>query len=121
MAEHRRDRFQAHATVDRLRRQRVAQLVRVHVSEAGGGGDTGDDASDAVPIQQLSVVQQTAVHGRMPCGPVGEQTGGVGMQRHVAVVVQFADRDPQPWCAVELDHSVALEGAQLAGAHPGAR
>jgi hypothetical protein len=52
-------------------------------------------------------------------GPVGEQTRGVGMERDVAVVVEFADGDPQPGCAVEHDDRVTGEGAQLPDAHPG--
>jgi len=35
MPEHRRDRLEPHPTVDRLGRERVAQLVRVDVAETG--------------------------------------------------------------------------------------
>ena len=40
MAEHGRDRFEAHPTVDRLGREGVSELVGVDVAEAGGAADT---------------------------------------------------------------------------------
>ena len=51
---------------------------------------------------------------------VGEQTDGVGVQGDVAVVVQLADRDPQPRGAVEHDDGVSFERAELTDTHPGA-
>ena len=97
MAEHRRDRLEPHPTVDRLGRERVAELVRVDVTEPGGGGRLAHDAGDVMPVEVLPVaVQQPPVERRVVCGPVGEQTRCVGVQWDVAVVVELADRDPQP-------------------------
>lgn len=70
-------------------------------------------------IEAMSIDrQQTTRDGWMRRGPFGEQSGGVGMQRDVAVVVEFADGDPQPGCAVELDDSVRFEFAEFTDAHP---
>ena len=41
------------------------------------------------------------------------------MQRDVAVVVEFADRDPQPRRRVQRDDRVGGEVAELTDAHPG--
>jgi hypothetical protein len=46
VAEEGGDRFEAHASVDRLGRQRVAQGVRVDVTNAGDAGTAGDDPGD---------------------------------------------------------------------------
>jgi hypothetical protein len=74
-----------------------------------------------MPVESLPVVQHPTVDGWMRGDPVGEQSCRVGMQRDVAVVVEFADRDPEPGCAVELDDRVTLERAEFTGAHPGPR
>ena len=74
-----------------------------------------------MPAEWLAVVvQQQLVDGWMLGDPVGEESGGVGVHRDVAVVVEFADRDPDPGGAVELDDGVTLECAELPDAHPGA-
>ena len=57
----------------------------------------------------------------MLCGPVGEETGGVGVQGDIAVVVELADGNPQPGCPVEHDDGVTGERAQLTDSHPGPR
>ena len=42
------------------------------------------------------------------------------MQWDVAVVVKFADRDPQPERVTDVDHRVVGERREFTGAHPGA-
>ena len=101
----------------------VAQLVRVHVPEAGLTPDAGDDTGDAIAVQRptVGVSQEPAACRWMQVGPVGEETGGVGVHGHVAVVVELADRDPQPRGVVQHDDRVGGEGAELTDAHPGPR
>jgi hypothetical protein len=41
------------------------------------------------------------------------------VQRHVAIVVEFADRDPQPVGRSDLDYSVGGEAEEFTFAHPG--
>ena len=65
------------------------------------------------------MVQQVTVDGWMRGGPVGEESCGVGVQRDVTVVVELADRDPQPWRRVEVDDRVGGEAAELTDPHPG--
>ena len=50
------DGFEAHATVDGLGGEGVAELVRVDVSDAGSFGDGGDVAVDAAPVEWSAVV-----------------------------------------------------------------
>jgi hypothetical protein len=52
--------------------------------------------------------------------PLGEHLDELGVQRDVAVVVELADRDPQPVGVPDADHGVDLQGAELTDAHPGA-
>ena len=52
--------------------------------------------------------------------PVVEQFDEVRMQGDVAVVVEFADRDPQPPAVVDLHYRVAGQGAQFADPDAGA-
>jgi hypothetical protein len=56
MAEHRGDGFQAHPSVDRLGGQRMSELVRVDMWEAGGGAGLVDVAGDGVPVGGLAVL-----------------------------------------------------------------
>ena len=74
MAEHRRDRFEAHASVDGLGREGVAELVGVHVAEAGVSGDATNDPPDVMTVESSAVaVQEVSVDGWMGRGPVGEE------------------------------------------------
>jgi hypothetical protein len=120
MAEHRCDRFESHPTVDRLGRERVPQLVWVHVAEPGACGDATHDPGHLMPAEWLAVMmQQEPVDGRMIGDPVDEQSGSVRVQWDEPVVVEFADRDPQPGSTVEFDDCVTFEGAELTDTHPG--
>ena len=51
---------------------------------------------------------------------VGDELDEHRVQRHVAVVVELADRDAQPVGVADSDHGVVFEAGELAGAHPGA-
>jgi hypothetical protein len=42
------------------------------------------------------------------------------VQRHVAVVAEFADGHPQPVVVTDADDGVGSEFADFAGTHPGA-
>jgi hypothetical protein len=53
-------------------------------------------------------------------GPGGEHFDQLGVQRHVAVVVELAQRDAQPVASADLYDRVGLQVRELAGAHPGA-
>src|SRR6266508_6980146 len=66
-------------------------------------------------------MEEPSIEGWVLCDPAGEETGGVGVQGDVAVVVELADGDPQPWCPVEHDDRVTGERAQLTDTHPGPR
>ena len=120
MPEHGGDGLETHPAVDCLGRERVAELVRVDVSEAGGAAHAFDDPADVMTIESSAVmVQQVFINGWVRGGPVGKESLRVGVQRHVTVVVKFADRDPQPWRRVQGDDGVGGEVAELTDPHPG--
>ena len=77
--------------------QGVAEPVRVHAGNACGGGDAAHDPADEVPVQDAAVVgDQPLVPAdvvEVRAGPGGEQPDQVGVQGHVAVVAELADRD----------------------------
>jgi hypothetical protein len=93
------DRFEVHAPVDGLGGQGVAQLVWMDFHFAGPP-DAPDNASDLVTVQRSAVVG-----GKTPMavdvlqvggGPGGKQLDELGMERHVALVAELAERDAQP-------------------------
>ena len=123
MAEQRGDRFEAHAAVDGLGGERVAQLVGMDGADTGSLRDRGDVAVDGAPVERLAVVAfdeptgpRRWTHGE----PVVDQLDEHRVQRHVAVVVELADGDAQPVGVADADHGVGLERGELAGAHAGA-
>ena len=66
MPEHRRDRFETHPPIDRLSRERVPELVGVHVPESGIPGDPPDDPADVMTVEWPSVtVEETPIDGWM--------------------------------------------------------
>ena len=66
----------------------------MNVAEPGLAGDTAHDPADVMSVQSAAIdVDQQSARRRVLGGPLGDQPGRVGMQRDVAVVVQFADRD----------------------------
>ena len=79
---------------------------------------------DALMADRSVVFEQKAIGaqaGRPVVGdPVVEQLFQLWVQRDVAVVVQFADRDPQPVGGADLHDGVDGEGEQLAAADAGA-
>ena len=91
------------------------------VSESGLSAGTTHDPRDVMAdVSPALVVQQVSVDGGMSCGQFGEHASCGRMQWYVAVVVEFADRDPQPRRAVEDHDRVGGEAAELADAHAGA-
>ncbi len=76
MSEERRDGFEPHAPVDRLGRQRVTELVRMHVADTGALGDSLDVTVDGAPVEGLMVVafdEQTS-RCRSPPGSKAKRT-----------------------------------------------
>ena len=93
-------------------------------ADAGVAGDAAHDAADEVTVEGAAVVGDEAVVAadvvEVLGGPVGEQGDEVGVQRHVAVVAEFADRDAQPVAVTDEHDGVGVEVAELTGAQPGA-
>jgi hypothetical protein len=58
--------------------------------------------------------------GQAVGGPCGEQRDQLGVQGHVAVVAELAERDAQPVGRPDEDDGVGLEIGELAGSHAGA-
>src|ERR1039458_3910910 len=54
--EQRGDRFEAHASIDTLRGERVAQLVGMHVADVGSLGDRGHVAMDRAPVEGSAII-----------------------------------------------------------------
>ncbi len=83
MSEQRSDRFEAHATVDRLCRQGVAQPVGVHVVDPGDRADTCDDAVHGAAVDGLVVIGEQPASSAdgfgVGGGPVGEEIDDVGV------------------------------------------
>jgi hypothetical protein len=119
VAEHGGDRFQAHAPVDRLGGQRVAQLVGVDVWQAGGCSGPVDMAGDRVTIE-LCAVFPRQLKGIVRCDVAGavvvDELNEVWMQRQVAVLAQLADRDVQPRPAADLHDRIRAQGGVFADA-----
>jgi hypothetical protein len=122
VTEQRRDRFEAHPSVDRLGREGVAELVRVHVPDTGALGDGGDVAGDGAAVEGLTVVafeEHAAAGWSAVVAVVGDELDQDRVQRDVAVVVELADRDAKPERVADADHRVVTQCADLAGAHAG--
>jgi len=123
VAEHRRDRLQAHPAVDRLGRQGVPHLVGVDVADAGVSGGFVEVAGDAVPVDRSPVFpgqQQRIVRRDVLGAVVADQVDQVRVQRQVTVVVQSPDRDVQPAPDTYLHDRVGLQADQFADSQPGA-
>jgi hypothetical protein len=123
VTEERGDRLETHAPVDRLGRQRVAQLVWMHMTDTGSFGGSDDVAVDGATIEGLSVVafdEPPRPRQRSRGEPVVDELDEQRMQRHVTVVVELADRDAQPVGVADAHHGVGLQRTKLTGAHPGA-
>ena len=124
MSEQDRDRVEAHAPVDRLGSQGVAQLMGGDVADAGGVGSVPQGFGDAVVADRPVVFEQKAIRaqsgGPVVGDPVVEQLLELWVQRDVAVVVQFADRNSQPVGGADLHDRVDGEAEQFAAADAGA-
>jgi hypothetical protein len=103
----------------------VPEPVRVDARDAGRAGDPADDAGDPVPVQGAAVVGDQPFGAadvlEVRGGPVGEEPGQLGVQRHVPVVAELAEPDAQPVGGADEDDCVGFQAGELAGPHPGPR
>ena len=124
MSQERSDRFEAHVAVDGLGRERVSELVRGDVSQAGGARSEAHRPVDpglwnraaTCDEQQSSLGLLTAV-----LDPLVEEGLDPRVQRYVSIGVELADRGAQPLTFADLDDGVDGEAEELALAKSGAR
>ena len=124
MTQQVRDGLEAHAPVEQLGGEGVAQLVGMDVSGAGPPCHRGHVAVDGPTVEGLAVVadDQESRGTRTPLGPVVvDEVDEHRVQRNVAVVVELADRDPEPVGPTQAEHGIVAQCAELAGPHAGAR
>ncbi len=118
------DGFEAHATVDRLGGEGVAELVGVDVADAGVAADGGHDAMHGSSVDRCVVVGDEPVLGAdvvgVGGGPLGEEGDEFGVEWDEAVVAEFADGDAEPVGVTDLGDGVGGEVAEFAGAQSGA-
>ena len=97
MAEQGGDGLQAHAPVDGLGGESVAQLMGVDVADFGLACHPFDDAGKLVPLHRAPVIGDEAAVGadviHVGCAPALEELDQLGMQRHEAVIAQLAHRN----------------------------
>ena len=95
---------------------------RVHARNPGGPGDPAHYPADQVPVQHATMVGDQALVAadvlEVGGGPGTEQLDELGVQGHVAVVAELAQRDPQPVPGADPHHRIGVEIGQLAGPHP---
>ena len=124
MAEERGDGFEAHAAIDGLGRESVAELVRVDPADAGVVRDPADHAADAVAVDGGDVVGEESSGAcdvvRVAGLPVGDQVDECRVERDVAVVAELADGDVQGVMVADLDNGICGQVAEFADAHAGA-
>ena len=117
MAEERGDGLQAHAVVDRLGGQCVAELVRGDVADTGGGCSGADGEVDAPSGDGAASVgeHQAAVRERrVGVEPLLQKLFHSWVQRDVAVGVEFPDRGAQPTPIADLGDRVAAQADEFA-------
>jgi hypothetical protein len=104
--------------------QGVPKPVRVHAGDPGCPADPAHYPADQVPVQHATMVGDQALVAadvlEVGGGPGGEQLHQVGVQGHVPVIAELAQRDAQPVPGADPHHRVGVETGQLAGPHPGA-
>ena len=122
MAEQGGDGFQAHAAVDRLGCQSISELVRGDVADAGGGRGPVDGGVNAGLRDGPAVVGEHQLSGlAVAVGePLAEQGLHSRVERDVAVGVQLADRDVEPFGVADLHDRVGGQAEEFAFAEPGA-
>ena len=123
MAQQGGDGFEAHAAVDGLGGQRVAELVWRDVADAGCGGDLGDRAVHSrggIRRPRSMNSRSSADRPAASSQPVVEERLELGVQRDVAVVVELAERDPQPVGGADLHDGIDGEVEELTLAQTGA-
>jgi len=100
----------------------VPEPVRVYPGDPGGAAGPVHDARDDVPVQRAAVVGDQPLAAadvlEVVRGPGGEEAGELGVQRHVAVVAELAQRDAQPVPGADPHHRVGVQIGQLPGPHP---
>ena len=110
VAEQRGDGFDAHAPVDGLGGQGVAELVGGDVTDAGVDGDAAEGVGDTQFGDGPAVLEQkpfAAQAGRpIVRDPVVEEVLELGGQGNVAVVVELPDGNPQPVGRTDLHDGV---------------
>jgi hypothetical protein len=117
------DRFEGHASVDRLGRQRMPQAVRVDVTDSGRSCGFGDSPVDTTLADSLTVFDEqvgAAQTGRPGRHPLIEQLLQLRVQGDVAVGAQLAERHVQPVRGADLHDGVDGEVQELALAQAGA-
>jgi integrase/recombinase XerD len=117
------DRFEAHAPVDGLGGEGVAQAVRVDVTDPGCLGGFGDGPVNPVLPDPLAVLHEQK-RGAQAVGPAGkpvvEEILELRVQRNVAVRAELAQWHVQPVRGADLDDGVDGEVQELALAQAGA-
>ncbi|GLB92574.1 hypothetical protein Mkiyose1088_18080 [Mycobacterium kiyosense] len=102
----------------------MAQLMGGDVADSGGVGQVPQRFGHAMGADGPVMFEQKAIGaqsgGSVVADPVVEQLFELRVQRDVAVIVQFADRDPQPVSRADLHDRIGSEGQQLAAADPSA-
>jgi len=102
----------------------VPQPVRVHARHSRGTADSHDDPADGMAVQRATVVghQSLMTADVLEVGrrPGGKQRDQVGVQRHVPVGAELAERDPQPVPGPDLHHRAGVQVRELPRAHAGA-
>ena len=116
-------RLEAHAPVDGLGGQRVAQAMGADVADPGGAGSFGDGPVDAALPDPLAVLDEQVGGAQAggPCGEPGvEEVFELGVQRDIAVGAEFAERHVQPVGGADLHDRIDGEVQEFAFAQAGA-
>ena len=104
------DGFESHPPVDRLGGEGMAQLVRVDMTDPGTVGDTANHPGKPVPIHRRHLVGEEPTRPSNMVGvvglPFGDELNEFGMQRDIAVVAEFPDRDMEPVVLTDLDDRI---------------
>ncbi len=80
-----------------------------------------DDAGDLVPVQRFAVANDQPVSVVVAASKmVVDEFDELWVERDVAVVVEFPDRDTKPVAAVDEHDSIRGEGAEFSNTQPGA-
>jgi hypothetical protein len=122
MAEESGDGFQAHAPVDRLSGKSMSELVRGDMPDPGGGRGPADGGVGAGLRDRPPALGEHQLSGLAASlgDPLAEQRLDPRVERDVAVGVQLADRDVEPFAVADADDRVGGQAQEFAFAQPGA-